>query len=515
MTVNMDDSTQYERTGTRSLFLAGCLATLVMLAVSLVRRGAPASDPLVELAAQMALKALPTSIFSFLLESLRSFAKPLLVVGVVSGMALVGGGMALLQPSLIEVMTVRRRIVRLVSMAIGVWFPLAFFVLLAEANSETALTNQRLIGIGLSSAIDAIVFAIAVYLIYPALVGLFARQSTRVDSLDPSRRRLLIGGATALVAISAGYLGKLVVDVRKGAIGGKRAGIPPEVTPVHQFYVVSKNVLDPDPDVDRWALHITGLVANPMTLAYVDLAGMTDVEQPTTLTCISNKIGGDLVSNGVWRGVRLVDVLTRAGVQPDAVDLALYAADGYTESIPLARAMGEDVLLAVQLNGEPLNETHGAPARLIVPGKYGIKNVKWIEKIDLVAGDFRGYWQQRGWTEDATIQTFSRIDLPSNRAVVERGAIDLGGIAYAGDRGVKAVELSFDGGSTWRKVDEVQQIAALSWVIWRSTWNADSAGAYRVMVRATDGNGDVQTSSRRDPIPSGATGYHAIEIGVI
>ncbi|MCO5176797.1 MAG: molybdopterin-dependent oxidoreductase [Thermomicrobiales bacterium] len=511
----MDDSTRTNRTETRALFLSGCLATLVMLALSLARRGAPAGDPLIQLAAQTALKALPTGLFSFLLESLRSFAKPLLVVGVVVGMGIVGGGMALLQPSLMEVMTVRRRIVRLISMAIGAWFPLAFFVLLAEANSETALTNRSLIDIGVSSAIDAFVFALAAYLIYPALISAFARQSTRVDSFDQGRRRLLVGGATALVAISAGYLGKLVVDVRKGAIGGKKAGIPTAITPQSQFYVVSKNVLDPDPDVDRWALHISGLVANPMTLAYVDLAGMASVEQPTTLTCISNKIGGDLVSNGVWRGVRLVDLLTRAGVQPDAVDLALYAADGYTESIPVTRAMGEDVLLAVQLNGEPLNATHGAPARLIVPGKYGIKNVKWIERIDLVAGDFRGYWQQRGWTEDGTIQTFSRIDLPSNRAVVERGAVELGGIAYAGDRGITAVELSFDGGTSWQAVDEIQQISALSWVIWRSTWNAQTAGAYRVLARATDGNGEVQTSSRRDPIPSGATGYHSIEIGVI
>ncbi len=323
---------------------------------------------------------------------------------------------------------------------------------------------------------------------------------------------MVAGGA---VVLSTGYLGKLVVDVRSRAIGGRRAGIPAPVTPVEQFYVVSKNVLDPGVDRDGWALHVRGLVADPMVLGIDDLAGYPAVEQQTTLTCISNEVGGDLISNGLWSGVRLADLLARAGVSPDAVDVALYAADGYTESLPLSVAMDPDVMLATHLDRRRLDRTHGAPARLVVPGKYGIKNVKWIERIELVAGDFRGYWQQRGWTEDATIQTMSRIDLPADRAVVSRGPVELGGIAYAGDRGVSGVELSFDGGTRWVAADTVEPVAPLSWAIWRSTWNADASGAFRVIVRAIDGQGQVQIADRRDPIPSGATGYHAIEIGVI
>ncbi|HMM41848.1 MAG TPA: molybdopterin-dependent oxidoreductase, partial [Thermomicrobiales bacterium] len=263
------------------------------------------------------------------------------------------------------------------------------------------------------------------------------------------------------------------------------------------------------------ALHVRGVVAEQLALSYADLAGFPAVQQQTTLTCISNKIGGDLISNGDWAGVRLADLLARAGVSPDVRDVALYAADGYTESLPLPVAMDPDVLLAVQLDGKPLNRAHGAPARLVVPGKYGIKNVKWVERIELVAGDVKGYWQQRGWTEDATIQTMSRIDLPANRAVVSRGAVAFGGIAYAGDRGVSGVQLSFDGGATWIDADSVEEVAPLSWAIWRSTWNAERPGAYRVLARAIDGQGQIQTAERRDPIPDGATGYHAIEVGVI
>ena len=335
------------------------------------------SDPLIDLAAETTLRAMPTSLFSLLLETLRSVAKPLLVVGVILAMSLVGGGMAMLQPSLAEPMAPKRRAYRFVSMAIGIWLPLGLFVLLAEASGPNALTNRGLIQIALSSAIDAVIFTGALYLIFPVLRQAVDRQSTRVDSVDAGRRRLLALASFGVVAASAGYLGKLVLDIRLGAIGGRRAGIPAPVTSVGQFYVVSKNVLDPDVDRDGWALHVRGLVSQPLTLSYADLAGFPAVQQQTTLTCISNKIGGDLISNGDWAGVRLADLLARAGVSPDVRDVALYAADGYTESLPLPVAMDPDVLLAVQLDGKPPNRTHGAPARLVVLEFDGIKNVKW------------------------------------------------------------------------------------------------------------------------------------------
>ena len=170
-------------------------------------------------------------------------------------------------------------------------------------------------------------------------------------------------------------------------------------------------------------------------------------------------------------------------------------------------------MLAYLMNDKPLPKRHGYPARLIVPGKYGIKNVKWLTRIDLVASDFKGYWQQRGWTDDGTIQTMSRFDVPGARAIVPFGPIDLAGIAFAGDRGISAVEIS-DDGETWKPVDTIERVAPLSWAIWRFTWNPPKSGTYTLRVRATDGTGAVQTSSRRSPTPEGATGYHKLDIGV-
>jgi DMSO/TMAO reductase YedYZ molybdopterin-dependent catalytic subunit len=308
-------------------------------------------------------------------------------------------------------------------------------------------------------------------------------------------------------------VGRFVGGVWGGA-GGDRAATSSPITPNDDFYLISKNFLDPTVDEDDWRLEISGLVTTPRKLTYADLLALPAVEQLTTLTCISNEVGGDLISNAKWTGVRLADLLELAGIGPAVADVALFAADGYSESIPLSKALEPTTILAHRMNDERLPSRHGFPARLVVPGRYGIKNVKWLRRIELVAGDFRGYWQQRGWTDDATIQTMSRFDVPRSRDVVSFGPVDLAGIAFAGDRGISRVQISFDDGSTWRDADTLERIGPLSWVIWRSTWNPPGRGAYRLRIRAIDGAGEVQRSERRKPIPDGATGYHRIDLGV-
>jgi hypothetical protein len=276
--------------------------------------------------------------------------------------------------------------------------------------------------------------------------------------------------------------------------------------------VISKNFLDPEVDEGTWALEIAGAVANPRRFGYIDLLQLPATEQLTTLTCISNKVGGDLISNARWTGVPLAYLLAAAGPRPEAGELAIYAHDGYTESFPLSKALEPSTLAVYLMNGEPLPRRHGYPVRLVVPGKYGIKNVKWVHKIELISGDFKGYWQQRGWTDDATIRTMSRIDVPGSRAIVGRKPLEIGGIAFAGDRGISRVEYSVDG-VDWVEA-RIEQVAPLSWVIWRSTWNPPGPGTYRITVRATDGNGEAQTERVSKPIPDGATGLHSIEVGV-
>ena len=261
-----------------------------------------------------------------------------------------------------------------------------------------------------------------------------------------------------------------------------------------------------------WILEIDGEVEVPYWVDYQQLVTMPSVEEYVTLECISNLVGGDLISNAKWRGVPLRAFLERARLKPGVVDIAFYAQDGYSESIPLEMAMRDEVMVAYEMNGEPLPSKHGFPARLIVPGYFGLKHVKWLTKIEPVVHDFRGYWQQRGWTDVPWVKTFSRIDVPSHESVIEGGTVSLGGVAFAGDRGISNVEVSVDGGATWTAADSISEpLSPYTWVIWRAELPAPGA-EFGVRVRATDGEGAVQTAEVAKSLPSGATGHHAIRL---
>jgi DMSO/TMAO reductase YedYZ molybdopterin-dependent catalytic subunit len=282
-----------------------------------------------------------------------------------------------------------------------------------------------------------------------------------------------------------------------------------EITPTPDFYEVSKNAFDPQVDLRGWKLEVGGLVNNPLTLTYDEIKALPSVDQHATLACISNEVGGDWIGTALWRGVRLKDVLSAAGLKPGVVDILLRASDDYTDSIPLERAVADGTLLVYEMNGEALTPTHGFPVRLLVPGIYGMKNVKWITKIEAVDFDFRGYWQRRGWDDRAEYKTMSRIDAPANSV---KGETTIAGIAFAGDRGVSKVEVSTDGGKTWEQAVVKPALSAFSWVLWSKAWAAGQPGKYRVVVRATDGRGVTQTAQRALPEPSGSTGYHGITI---
>jgi DMSO/TMAO reductase YedYZ molybdopterin-dependent catalytic subunit len=511
-----------ERSERLHLFLTGCLAGLVTVAFMLVWRSVSGEPSLVELLGEAFIQSVPVSVFTFFLQTLQQAAKPLLLLGVISGFIVIGGGIGRLAGGVAREYRWVRRLRGALLLALGIWVPLAIVVLVVTSyGTLTPLSNNQLMQLALVLAADTLVFATALYMLYPFVRSAVAPSSTQVDiaadapAADLGRRRLLAtAGLGSVAVLSLGYTGRFVRGVGSGALGGSRGVIPQPLTPVGEFYVISKNFVDPNVARDDWQLQVTGLVERPQSLRFADLAAMPAQDQLTTLTCISNPIGGDLISNARWTGVSLADLLGMARLRPGASEIVLYAHDGYTESLPIAKALEATTMLVYLMNGEPLTTRHGFPARLIVPGKYGIKNVKWLRRIDVIAGDYRGFWQQRGWTDDATIQTMSRIDVPRSRAIVEREPLEIGGVAYAGDRGVVAVEWSADGGDSWQAADSVEYVAALSWVIWRSTWNPSRSGSHRLIVRATDGAGETQTPQRRDPIPDGATGWHSIDVGV-
>ena len=286
-------------------------------------------------------------------------------------------------------------------------------------------------------------------------------------------------------------------------------GLTPILTETRDFYHVSKNIRDPDVDAEGWALTISGLVDQELVISYDDLVQRATTKKITTLCCISNTLNGDLVGTAEWLAVPLLDLLTEAGIdQEKTVDLRLHAADDYEDSIPLAQGLDPDTLVVVGMNGEKLARDHGYPARLIVPAIYGMKNLKWMDRIEAVDFDFKGYWQTRGWSDPARYNIWGRIDFPTGGSI-PAGPATTGGVASAGDRGIDRVEVSFNDGETW--TDAVLEPALnppFTWVRWALDFDAEP-GEYAMRIRATDGTGAVMDETQREPLPDGATGWPA------
>ncbi|MGH8056512.1 MAG: molybdopterin-dependent oxidoreductase, partial [Candidatus Entotheonellia bacterium] len=237
-------------------------------------------------------------------------------------------------------------------------------------------------------------------------------------------------------------------------------------------------------------------------------------EEFVTFICISNEIGGNLVGNAKWKGVRVKDVLEEARVKAAARKVIFRAHDGYSTGVPLERCLGPQTFLAYEMNGQELPEDHGFPLRVVIPGYYGMKQPKWLTEIELVDHDYKGYWEQRGWADEAVVKTMSRIDLPLHRGEVSRTPVAVGGVAFSGERGIHKVEISPDGGKTWQEAQLKEPLSPYSWVLWAGVSEVTKEGDYLVTVRATDGQGRAQEETVADPLPDGASGYHKIRVKV-
>jgi DMSO/TMAO reductase YedYZ molybdopterin-dependent catalytic subunit len=298
-------------------------------------------------------------------------------------------------------------------------------------------------------------------------------------------------------------------------------GMPDLITPASSFYLIDTALTSPRIDVNTWKLSIKGAVENPVEFSYKDLLGMNTRESDITLACVSNKVGGKLISNGRWTGVMLSDVLAEAGVSREKLtrsseQLVGRSVDGFTTGFRTELALdGREALVAFGLNDSELPLKHGYPVRLVVPGLYGyISATKWITEIELTDWDFDAYWIQRTWAKEGPVKTQSRIDTVEDGARLSAGEIQVGGVAWAPQRGIEGVEVSTDGGESWNearlaaKLDEVD-----TWRQYVYAWDA-GPGEYTIQVRATDGTGETQTKAQAPPHPSGATGYHTIGVTV-
>jgi DMSO/TMAO reductase YedYZ molybdopterin-dependent catalytic subunit len=307
---------------------------------------------------------------------------------------------------------------------------------------------------------------------------------------------------------------------------GRRPGeLAPLITPNESFYIVTKNAGgDPVVQPESWRLIVDGEVNTPVQLDYRTLRQLPAVEQTKTLECISNftamceltSFGCYLISTAKWKGVRLKDVLDLAGgIKGSATVLAVLSTDEFSSAIPIDAAMDPDTMLAYEMNGEVLPYEHGYPARLIVPGRYGMKNAKWVMAVRPMSQQYVDYYGQRNWNQQGIVKTMARIDQPAPGGELAPGSQRIAGIAYAGNRGVTTVQFSVDGGQTWQDASLIEPPAGKdAWVRWQGTFMAAAGAALKLVARTVDGSGTLQPETFSLPQPDGGGGWHSIQVNV-
>jgi DMSO/TMAO reductase YedYZ molybdopterin-dependent catalytic subunit len=289
-------------------------------------------------------------------------------------------------------------------------------------------------------------------------------------------------------------------------------GTRAELTPMNEFYRIDINSIPPAQDAASWRLKLDGLVDQPLTLSLDELRSMPAVTQVATIACISNEVGGDLIGNTEWTGVPLKTVLERAHLQAGGAYLNIQAFDGFYESLSLQEALDGRTLLVYAMGGQPLSAGHGFPLRIYIPNHYGMKQPKWIEHIEISDKENIGYWVERGWSTTAIPQTMSVIDTVAKDNIdPQKQLVPVGGIAWAGARGISKVEVQMDKGAWMQAQLRTPPLSPLTWVQWRADLPA-STGRHVFTVRATDTGGALQDATVRGTLPDGATGLNSYSV---
>lgn len=532
---------------------AGILATALMLFLSVTLQGISLPEAFGSALTQL----MPPSLFDYLHLLIGGDAKHYLFYGIIVGQCLVfalsGALCALLVGTVQRKAQVWLHWTTGILLALVLWLLTGFlFLPLTGAGLFGAQLATGLVTSMLSLGAVGLVFGLFFVFIYNWLLQRRLQvQGAPVGGVktDLSRRATLW---RALEVAGVGVLGVLawrfISDGFGGAGGGmgtssnvpesrlvqqfKRKIVPPpkpnygdispapllssEVTPNDRYYIVSKNLFsDPQVDASSWSLTVNGQVMSPYTLTYKELMNLPRKQQYESMMCVSNEVGGQYMSNALWEGIPLADLLNRAGgVKPGATKVVLYAADDYSDSIHLTKALEPTTLVAVRMNGQTLPQGHGFPARLLVPGIYGMKHVKWITRIEIVNSDYQGYWQQRGWSDAAPIRLTARIDTPLIGSTLKANKQTyIAGVAFSGNLGISEVDVSLDAGQTWQKAVLKRPLSALTWVLWELPWQL-ARGSYTIVVRAIDMQGNVQDPTMAPPLPDGSSGYHSIDVTV-
>ena len=432
-----------------------------------------------------------------------------------------------------------------------VLFLLAMFTL-AGLMARTSWLKPQLVWLGLAT-----VGVVAVLLqrgagavdVLPVLVGLLTwvallpaltaplRMGESHPELESRERRvfLMVAGVLGVAAVGVAVAGRVVGAGRRHVVESRRllrldevtlpevpagvssglAEVTPWQTPNDDFYLIHTAISVPAIEPKDWRLRIHGMVDRELVLTYDDLIARGLTESWVTLNCVSNEVGGDLIGNAWWSGVRVADLLAEAGVRGDADCVLQTSEDGWNCATPLT-ALTDDrgAMLAVAMNGRPLPIEHGFPVRTVVPGLYGyVSATKWVVDYEVTRfGDVAAFWTERGWSELGPVKIASRIDVPRSGADVDPGTLDVGGMAWKQHTGIEAVEIALDGGA-WERVALAAAPTEDTWVQWSGTVDV-TPGDHTLRVRAIGKDGDVQTGAIADVVPDGATGWHTVDFSV-
>ena len=544
-------------TSTTLLFIGGLAAGAIAIAVSLLLRLFFGSPFIPEVASQTLFSLTPGEIESQAVETFGSLAKYSAFIGAIIVNLILYGVIGVFLGRLRNKLHWKGYVGNALQSFLVSYIILLVvtILLLTLTEGQTNLISIPFLVIYLIPPHVAFGFTLSSF--YERIV--VARPSSTVNTkekvsdhkteIDYKKRILLRAGIASAVALPILYFGLdnilsprqavqqqspslLLSQLQKSKskpVGFEDSRLSPllesEITPTDLFYRIDKNAIVPVVNAQAWKLTLKGLVDKPLEINYKELKDMPSIEQFATLECVSNKIGGDLISTAVWKGVRLKDVLGKAQVKPSAKYIVFRCSDGYDVGIPLDIGLLDGTILAYDMNGAALTSEHGYPVRAIVPGIYGMMNAKWLTEIELVDNVYEGYWQRKGWTNNAKYNTHSFIVIPDNTLIRKRfrnlepssnktlnGRVPVAGVAFAGDRGISKVEVSTDDGTNWKDARIKDPLSQYTWVLWTAELDLIDKGNHKVMVRATDKTGKVQTPELHNPFPNGATGYHIVDI---
>jgi DMSO/TMAO reductase YedYZ molybdopterin-dependent catalytic subunit len=503
--------------------LAGAVAGLAGLGIAGLAAWivAPAGSP-VPAVGELIINLLPASLVNFGKEALGLADKPVLLAIIVVGVLIIC--------AIAGELELRRRF------AGAALFAIVAVLGLIGVGTQSDVT--------ISAFVPTIVGLLLGYMILSTLIGKLQKwrpsgaAAEKGEAQSAARRNFLgwtivVGAAAAVAAIT----GQLLISASSAVNAAREKlrlpapvkptagpppgadlhieGLTPYVTTNLDFYRIDTALQVPVIDPTSWSLRITGMVQNPIQINYAELIAKPLVEHLTTLTCVSNEVGGDLAGNALWLGYPVRELLAEAKPLAGADMVLSESHDGWTASTPLSVLTdpNREAMLAIGMNGEPLPIEHGFPVRMVVPGLYGyVSATKWVTslRVTTYAKD-QAYWTPLGWSPRGPIKLASRIDVP-RKSTVDAGLVIVAGVAWAQHTGISAVEVQIDQNG-WQPAQLAETIGPDTWRQWKYEWAA-TPGTHTLTVRATDANRKLQTADVAPSMPNGATGYHSIKVKV-